>query len=39
LPEAKFLNGKVVFAAWDVEELKSRKEEIVDIPPLLASCG
>ncbi|KAI1311997.1 cellulase signal transduction associated dehydrogenase [Xylaria venustula] len=28
-PEASFLRGKLVFAAWDVEELKSRKQEIV----------
>jgi NAD(P)-dependent dehydrogenase (short-subunit alcohol dehydrogenase family) len=33
-PEAKFLNGKVVFAAWDVDELKSREEEIVGTSPL-----
>ncbi|KAI0595484.1 putative NADP(+)-dependent dehydrogenase [Biscogniauxia sp. FL1348] len=32
-PEAEFLRGKLVFAAWDVEELKSRKEEIVGGPP------
>ncbi|KAK4182889.1 hypothetical protein QBC35DRAFT_139736 [Podospora australis] len=32
-PEAKFLNGKVVFAAWDVEELKSREKEIVGTNP------
>lgn len=32
-PEAKFLNGKVVFAAWDVEELKSREKEIVGSNP------
>ncbi|KDN62806.1 hypothetical protein CSUB01_02715 [Colletotrichum sublineola] len=31
--EAKFLNGKIVFAAWDVEELKSREKEIVGGPP------
>ncbi|KAL8309198.1 hypothetical protein RB597_009468 [Gaeumannomyces tritici] len=28
-PEAKFLNGKLVFSAWDVDELKSRGKEIV----------
>ncbi|KAH6641327.1 hypothetical protein F5144DRAFT_128865 [Chaetomium tenue] len=33
-PEAKFLNGKVVFAAWDVDELKSREKEIVGTSPL-----
>jgi len=32
-PEASFLNGKLVFAAWDVEELKSRAKEIVGGPP------
>ncbi|KAK2024884.1 short chain dehydrogenase reductase [Colletotrichum zoysiae] len=31
--EAKFLDGKIVFAAWDVEELKSRQKEIVGGPP------
>jgi NAD(P)-dependent dehydrogenase (short-subunit alcohol dehydrogenase family) len=31
--EAKFLNGKLVFACWDVEELKSREKEIVGGPP------
>ncbi|KAF2995034.1 hypothetical protein E8E13_000441 [Curvularia kusanoi] len=28
-PEADFLNGKLVFSAWDVEELKGRRKEIV----------
>ncbi|KAL7934396.1 cellulase signal transduction associated dehydrogenase [Trichoderma chlorosporum] len=32
-PEADFLDGKLVFACWDVEELKSRKKEIVGGPP------
>ncbi|KAL8334511.1 hypothetical protein RB598_008999 [Gaeumannomyces tritici] len=32
-PEAKFLNGKLVFSAWDVEELKSREKEIVGTSP------
>ncbi|RYP11696.1 hypothetical protein DL767_011017 [Monosporascus sp. MG133] len=32
-PEADFLNGKLVFSAWDVEELKARKREIVGGPP------
>jgi hypothetical protein len=27
-PEAKFLQGKFVWANWDVDELKNRKEEI-----------
>ncbi|KAK8132279.1 Short-chain dehydrogenase/reductase SDR [Apiospora kogelbergensis] len=31
--EAKFLNNKIVFASWDVEELKSREKEIVGGPP------
>ncbi|KAI0904955.1 cellulase signal transduction associated dehydrogenase [Ustulina deusta] len=32
-PEAKFLHGKLVFSAWDVEELKSLQREIVGGPP------
>ncbi|KAK4169873.1 hypothetical protein QBC43DRAFT_225502 [Cladorrhinum sp. PSN259] len=32
-PEAKFLNCKIVFAAWDVEELKSREKEIAGTNP------
>ncbi|KAL9111037.1 MAG: hypothetical protein Q9227_004470 [Pyrenula ochraceoflavens] len=28
LPEAQFLNGKIVWANWDVEELKAKAEEI-----------
>ena len=27
-PEARFLKGKTVWANWDVDELKARKEEI-----------
>ena len=27
--EAEFLRGKIVFAGWDVDELKARKAEIV----------
>ena len=27
-PEAEFLKGKFIWANWDVEELKGRKEEI-----------
>ena len=34
-PEAQFLNGKYVWATWDVEELKARKEEILANPTLL----
>lgn len=32
-PEARFLNGKIVFSAWDVEELKARQKEIVGGTP------
>lgn len=32
-PEASFLNGKLVFSAWDVEELKARQKEILGGPP------
>ncbi len=32
-PEAKFLHGKLVCSAWDVEELKSLQREIVGGPP------
>ncbi|KAF4172522.1 hypothetical protein CNMCM8694_001053 [Aspergillus lentulus] len=32
-PEAEFLKNKIVFAAWDVDELKGRKKEIVGGPP------
>ncbi|KAJ5645829.1 NADP(+)-dependent dehydrogenase [Penicillium lividum] len=31
-PEAEFLQNKIVFATWDVDELKSRKKEIVGGP-------
>ncbi|KAJ8126106.1 hypothetical protein O1611_g7532 [Lasiodiplodia mahajangana] len=31
-PEAKFLQNKLVFTAWDVDELKSRQKEIVGAP-------
>ncbi|KAL7961203.1 short chain dehydrogenase reductase [Trichoderma compactum] len=31
--EAKFLDGKLVFAAWDVNELKKRQKEIVGQGP------
>jgi hypothetical protein len=27
-PKTKFLNGKIVWANWDVEELEARAEEI-----------
>lgn len=32
-PQADFLNGRLVFSAWDVEELASRKKEIIGGPP------
>lgn len=32
-PEAEFLKNKIVFACWDVDELKARKNEIVGGPP------
>ncbi|KAF2160784.1 hypothetical protein M409DRAFT_59579 [Zasmidium cellare ATCC 36951] len=32
-PEAEFLRDKIVFAAWDVDELKDRKEEILGGAP------
>ncbi|KAL5332654.1 hypothetical protein BJX70DRAFT_392826 [Aspergillus crustosus] len=32
-PEAEFLKNRIVFAAWDVDELKGRKKEIVGNPP------
>ncbi|KAI0846830.1 putative short-chain dehydrogenase [Daldinia vernicosa] len=33
--EAEFLKNKFVFAAWDVDELKARKDEIAQSPELL----
>lgn len=32
-PEAEFLKNRLVFASWDVEELKSRKKEVLGGPP------
>ncbi|KAK6856627.1 NADP(+)-dependent dehydrogenase [Apiospora arundinis] len=32
-PEAKFLNGKLVFASWGMEKLKSQEKEILGGPP------
>ncbi|KAL4768534.1 hypothetical protein BDW60DRAFT_219672 [Aspergillus nidulans var. acristatus] len=32
-PEAEFLREKIVFAAWDVDELKARAKEIIGRPP------
>ena len=34
-PEAAFLKGRFVWAQWDVEEMKARKQEILDDPNLL----
>ena len=31
----EFLKNKFVFAGWDVDELKARKEEIAESPELL----
>jgi hypothetical protein len=28
-PEAEFLKGRYIWAAWDVEEMMARKEEII----------
>ncbi|KAI8966050.1 putative short-chain dehydrogenase [Daldinia sp. FL1419] len=33
--EAEFLKNKFVFAAWDVDELKARKDEIAQSPELI----
>lgn len=33
-PEAEFLKDKIVFASWDVDELKGRKQEIVGSRPM-----
>jgi hypothetical protein len=30
-PEADFLRGKIVYASWDVEELKERKTQIMGV--------
>lgn len=32
-PQADFLNGKLVFSSWDVEELAGRKKEIIGGQP------
>ena len=34
-PEARFLKSKFVWVNWDVDELKSRAEEIKEDPLLL----
>jgi hypothetical protein len=33
-PEADFLRGKFIWANWDVEELKAKKEELLASPQL-----
>lgn len=33
--EAGFLKNKFVFAGWDVDELKARKDEIAQSPELI----
>ncbi|KAK1139251.1 hypothetical protein N8T08_001181 [Aspergillus melleus] len=38
-PEAAFLKNKIVFASWDVEELKAREKEIVGSPPGTGELG
>lgn len=30
-PEADFLGGKIVYAAWNVDELKERRSEIMGV--------
>ncbi|CAI6335586.1 unnamed protein product [Periconia digitata] len=37
-PEARFLNGRFVWANWDVDELLARKEEIEKSEDLKVSC-
>lgn len=34
-PEGEFLKGRFVWAAWDVDELKSKRDEIEGNPLLL----
>ena len=34
-PEAKFLNGRFVWAAWDVDEMIAMKEKVAGDPSLL----
>jgi len=33
-PEAEFLKGKFIWANWDVDELKAKKEELLASPQL-----
>ena len=34
-PEADFLNGRYVWAAWDVDEMIAMKQKVVSDPSLL----
>ena len=34
-PEAAFLQGRLIWCNWDVEELKAKKEKIVAEPAFL----
>jgi hypothetical protein len=34
-PEAAFLNGRYVWAAWDVDEMIAMKEKVASDPSLL----
>lgn len=36
-PEADFLNGRYVWAAWDVDDLISMKERVLSDPNLLTT--
>lgn len=36
-PEASFLNGKLVWANWDVEELKAKATEISSNPSFMTT--
>ncbi|KAJ8187305.1 hypothetical protein LV157_004958 [Aspergillus fumigatus] len=38
-PEAELLRNKIVFASWDVDELKSRKNETVGFRPGTGELG
>lgn len=39
LPEAQFLNGRFVWANWDVEELKAKAQEIESTNQMVVSFG
>ncbi|KAH6861096.1 hypothetical protein BKA58DRAFT_443861 [Alternaria rosae] len=38
-PKTKFLNGKMVWANWDAEELEARADEIKDSSMMTIGCG